>query len=161
MIECTLEYHEILTRASRSNTGTLQDEVVAFDGISGQTFVEHIPPSTEGGDLLILTFNSTAFLRSPSEYVSSGNTFLRLEERKGSPCSITEDHLECGTCDSISSPHNCNSIYKYHFYFQKYPKALDWLPHSTSLRNTRLHSGTAQRLIFSNLIPSAMPTRIS
>ena len=51
--------------------------------------------------MLILSFLSTEFIRTSSNYVSAGNTFLRLEGRKGAPCAIFEDHLECGIPEGV------------------------------------------------------------
>ena len=51
--------------------------------------------------MLILSFQSTAFIRTASNYVSAGNTFLRLEGREGAPCAIFEDHLECGIPEGV------------------------------------------------------------
>lgn len=85
------------TAISGPFSSTLQDEVIAFSEMVGNN-IEHVAPSTEGSDFLILTFDSSAFLRtSSSEYVSAGNAFLKVENRKGEACVLSENHLKCGT----------------------------------------------------------------
>lgn len=63
-------------------TSSLENEVTAFSGLLN-TYLNHIPPSTEGGDFLIFNFVSM-----PDNYVttytSTENLHLQLDGRKGS-----------------------------------------------------------------------------
>ena len=79
---------------------SLQNEVVAFDALLNKN-VEHTPPSTEGGDFLILNFNQTENYRIFSNSTSTTNVYLRLEDHEGTPCTIQESKIKCGIPEGV------------------------------------------------------------